>query len=98
MNSVKPVNEMYNTKCPCATVSMSQSEQNEKEALMERRPAGHGRKTVYMYQERIVSFCNSTDRFRTNADDNDLQRNGVLIWISSFITMIVMKMASCIGQ
>ena len=69
IKSVKPVDEMYNTKCPCVTVSMSQSEQKENEALMERRPPGDGRKTVYMYQEGIVSFRKSTDGGRTNADE-----------------------------
>ena len=47
--SVKPVDEVNNTKCPYATVSTSQSEQNENEAFIERRPMGDGRKTIYMY-------------------------------------------------
>ena len=47
-------------------------------------------------QERIVSFCNSTDGCKTSPDDFD--RKGVVVWIFSFMTIMMMMMASCIGQ
>ena len=72
-------------------------EQNGNEALMERRPTEYCRKTVNMYQERKVSFCNISDGYRAKADDFD--RKGVIVWIFSFMTMMMMMMmASCIGQ
>ena len=77
-----------------ANVSTSQTDQNGNEALMERRPTEDCRKTVNMYQERIVSFCNRTDGCKTSPDDFD--RKGVLVWIFSFMTMMMMMMASCI--
>ena len=98
MTLVIPVDELYNTKCQSATVSTSQSEQNEIEALMERRSLRDGKKTVYLYQERIVSFCNITDKYRKKADDNDFQGNCMLCLIFSFMTMIMMIMTSCLGQ
>ena len=44
-----------------ANVSTLQMEQNGNEALMERRPTEYCKKTVNMYQERKVSFCNISD-------------------------------------
>ena len=79
-----------------ANVSNLQMEQNDNEFVMERRPMRDGRKTVNMYQENIVSFCNSIDECKTSPDDFD--RKGVIIWIFSFMPMMVMMMASCIGQ
>ena len=76
-----------------ANVSTLQMEQNGNEALMERRPTEDCRKTVNMYQERIVDGC------KTSPDDFD--RKGVLVWIFSFMTMMMMMMmmmASCIGE
>ena len=71
-------------------------EQNGNEALMERQPTEDGRKTVCIYQERKVGFCNISDECKTSPDDSD--RKDVLVWIFSFMAMMVMKMASCIGQ
>ena len=48
--SVIPINEMYYTKSPGATVSTFQIKQNEGEALIEKRLLRDGRKTIYMYQ------------------------------------------------
>ena len=56
-----------------------------------------GRRTGDMYENRKVSFCNSTDECKTSPDDFD-NRKGVIIWIVSFLPMMVMMMASCIGQ
>ena len=78
------------------TISTFRSEQNENEALMERQPTEDGRKPVCIYQERKVSFCNITDECKTSSDDCD--RKDVLVWIFSFVAMMVMMMASCIGQ
>ena len=47
------------------------------------------------YREK-VSFCNILDGCRTNADV--FQRKDGMIWIFSFMTMMVMMMASCKGQ
>ena len=77
-------------------VSTSWSKQNENEALMERQPTEDGRKTVCIYQERKVSFCNISDEGKTSPDD--FNRKDVLVWIFSFMAMMVMMMASCIGQ
>ena len=78
-------------------VSKLQIEQNGNEALIQRRPTEYCRKTVEMYQERKVGFCNSTDECKTSPDDFD-NKKGVIIWIFSFIPMMVMMKASCIGQ
>ena len=83
-------------KCATVKVSTSRSKQNENEALMERQPTEDGRKTVCICQERKVSFCNITDGYKTSSDDFD--RKDVLVWIFSFMGMMVMMMASCIGQ
>ena len=63
---------------------------------MERRPKEFCRKTVNMFQEMKVSFCNISDECRTSPDDFD--REGMLVWIFSFMAMMVMMMTSCIGQ
>ena len=78
------------------TSKSSRSKQNENEALMERQPTEDGRKTECIYQERKVSFCNISDECKTSPDDFD--RKYVLVWILSFTAMMVMMMASCIGQ
>ena len=78
-------------------VSNLQIEQNGNEALMEMQPMEYCRKTVEMYQERKVSFSSSTDECKTSPDDFD-NRKGVIIWIFSFMSMMRMMMASCIGQ
>ena len=74
------------------SVSSIQIEQNGNEIWMEKRPTEECRKTV----ERKVSFCNILDGCRTKADV--FQRNDGMIWIFSFMTMMVMMMALCIGQ
>ena len=79
-----------------ANVSNLQMEQNGNEALMERRPMGDGRRTGNMYEDRKVRLCNITDECRTSPDDFD--REDMLVWIFSFMAMMVMMMASCIGQ
>ena len=66
------------------------------EALMERRPREYFRINLEMYQERKVRFCNITDKCKTSPDD--LDRKDVLVWIFSFMAMMRMMMASCIGQ
>ena len=53
-----------------ANVSTLQMEQNGNEALME-----DGKKTVCMYQEKIVSIYNSANGCRAKADD--FNRKGV---------------------
>ena len=67
---------------------------------MERQPTENGRKTVCMYQERKVSFCNISDECKTSPDD--FNRKDMLLWIFSFMTtmmmMMMMMIASCIGQ
>ena len=80
-----------------ANVSILQMEQNGNEALMEMQHTEYCRKTVEMYQERKVSFSSSTDECKTSPDDFD-NRKGVIIWIFSFMAMMVMMMASCKGQ
>ena len=77
-----------------ANVSTLQIEQNGNEALMERQPTESGRKTVCMYQEKIVSIFNSADGYRAKADDFD--RKGVIVWTFSFMTM--MMIASCMDM
>ena len=56
-----------------------------------------GWSTGDMYENRKVSFRNSTDECKTSPDDFD-NRKCVIIWIVSFLPMMVMMMASCIGQ
>ena len=77
-------------------VSKLQIEQNGNEALMERRPMRDGRRTGDMCENRKVRLCNITDECRTSPDD--FYRKDVLVWIFSFIAMMVMMMASCIGK
>ena len=91
VTSAKPIE-----KCATVQVSTSRSKQNENEALMERQPTEDGRKTVCIYQERKVNFCNISDECKTSPDDFD--RKYVLVWNFSFMAMMVMMMASCIGQ
>ena len=55
-----------------------------------------GRRTRDMYENRKVKFCNITDECKTSPDDFD--RKDVLVWIFSFMAMMVMMMASYIGQ
>ena len=78
-----------------ANVSDLQMEQNDNEFLMERRPM-KDRRTEDMYEDGKVRFCNITDEGRTSPDDCD--RENMLVWIFSFMAMMVMMMASCIGQ
>ena len=77
-------------------VSTLQIEQNGNEALTERRPMRVGRRIGDMYENRKVRFCNITDECKTSPDDFD--RKDVLVWIFSFVAMMRMMMASCIGQ
>ena len=55
-----------------------------------------GRRTGDVYENRKVRFCNITDECKTSPDDFD--RKDVLVWIFSFMAMMRMMMASCIGQ
>ena len=57
-----------------ASVSTLRMEQNGNEALIERRPTEDCMKTINMYQERIVSFYNSTDGSKTSPDDFDRKK------------------------
>ena len=91
VTSAKPIE-----KCATVQVSTSKSKQNENEALMERQPMEERRKTVCIYQERKVSFCNFSDECRTSPDDFD--REDMLVWIFSFMMTMMMMIASCIGQ
>ena len=79
-----------------ASVSSIQKEQNGNEALTERQPMKDGRRTGDMYEDGKVRFCNITDECRTSPDE--FGRKDVLSWIFSFMAMMVMMMASCIGQ
>ena len=45
---------------------------------------------------RKVKICNITDECKTSPDEFD--RKDMLVWIFSFMAMMVMMMASCIGQ
>ena len=45
---------------------------------------------------KIVSIFNSADGCRANADDFD--RKAVIVWIFSFMTMMMIIMASCTGK
>ena len=73
-------------------VSYLQIRQNGNEASMRRRPTEEYRETV----QRTVSFCNITDECRTSLDDFD--RKDMLVWMFSFMAMMVMMMVSCIGK
>ena len=66
------------------------------EAWTKGRPMGDGRRTGDMYEDGTVRFCNITDECRTSPDEFD--RKDVLVWIFSFMAMMVMMMVSCIGQ
>ena len=79
-----------------ANVSTLQMEQNGNEALTERRPMRDGRRIGDMCENRKVRFCNISDECRTSLDDFD--RKDMLVWMFSFMAMMVMMMASCIGQ
>ena len=79
-----------------AYVSNLQMEQNGNEALTERRPMRDGRRTGDMYEDRKVRFCNITDECKTSPDDID--RKDALVWMFSFMAMMVRMMVSCIGQ
>ena len=79
-----------------ANVSYLQIRQNGNEASMKRRPTEVCRKTVIMFQERKVSFSSSTDECRTSPDEFD--RKDMLVWVFSFMAMMVRMIASCIGQ
>ena len=76
-------------------VSNLQMEQNGNEALTERRPM-KDRRTGDMYKDGKVRFCNITDECRTSPDEFD--RKDMIVWIFSFMAMMVMMMVSCIGQ
>ena len=79
-----------------AYVSNLQMEQNGNEALTERRPMRDGRRTGDMYEDREVRFCNITDECKTSPDD--IHRKDALVWMFSFMAMMVMMMVSCIGK
>ena len=79
-----------------ANESNLQIEQNGNEALTEGRPMEYGRRTGDMYEDGKVRFCNITDECRTSPDEFD--RKDMIVWIFSFMAMMVMMMASCIGQ
>ena len=79
-----------------AIVSTLQMEQNSNEALTERRPMRDGRRTGDMYENGKVRFCNITEECKTSPDEFD--RKDMIVWIFSFMAMMVMMMASCIGQ
>ena len=78
------------------SASSIQIEQNGNKAWAEGRPMGDGRRTENMYEDRKVRVCNITDECKTSPDDID--RKDALVWIFSFMAMMVMMMASCIGQ
>ena len=77
-------------------VSNLQIEQSGNEVLTERRSMRDGKRTGDMYENRKVRFCNISDECRTSPDDFD--RKDMLVWIFSFMAMMVMMVASCIGQ
>ena len=79
-----------------ANVSTLQMEQNGNEALTERRPMRDGRRIGDMCENRKVRFCYISDECRTSLDDFD--RKDMLVWMFSFMAMMVMMMVSCIGQ
>ena len=70
-------------------------EQNGYEVLTERRPV-RDRRIGDMYENRKVRFCNISDECRTSQDD--FYRKNMLVWMFSFMAMMVMMMVSCIGQ
>ena len=76
--------------------SSIQIEKNGNEAWTEGRPMGDGRRIGNMYEDRKVRFCNITDECKTSPDDID--RKDALVWIFSFMAMMVMMMALGIGQ
>ena len=78
------------------SVNSIQIEQNGNEALTERPPKKDGRRTGDMYENRKVRFRNITDECKTSPDEFD--RKGMLVWILSLMAMMVMMVASCIGQ
>ena len=78
-----------------AIVSTLQMEQNGNEALTERRPM-KDRRTGDMYEDGKVRFCNITDECKTSPDEFD--RKDMIVWIFSFMAMMVMMMVSCIGK
>ena len=77
-------------------VSNLQVEQNDNEVLTERRPMRDSRRTGDMYENGKVRFCNITDECRTSPDEFD--RKDMIVWIFSFMAMMVMMMVSCIGK
>ena len=77
-------------------VSNLQIEQNGYEVLTERRSMRDDKRIGDMCENRKVRFCNITDECQTNPDVSD--RKDVLVCIFSFMAMMVMMMASCIGQ
>ena len=79
-----------------AIVSNLQTEQNGYEALTEGRPMGDGRRTGDMYEDGKIRVCNITDECRTSPDEFD--RKDMIVWMFSFMAMMVMMMVSCIGQ
>ena len=79
-----------------AIVSNLQTEQNGYEALTKGRPMGDGRRTGDMYEDGKVRVCNITDECRTSPDEFD--RKYMIVWMFSFMAMMVMMMASCIGK
>ena len=78
-----------------ANVSNLQMEQNGNEFLMEMRPM-KDRRTGDMYEDGEVRFCNISDECRTSLDNFD--RKDMLVWMFSFMAMMVLMMESCIGQ
>ena len=78
-----------------AIVSTLQMEQNGNEALTERRPM-KDRRTGDMYEDGKVRFCNIIDECKTSPDEFD--RKDMIVWIFSFMAMMVMMMVSCIGK
>ena len=78
-----------------ANVRILQMEQNGNEVLTERRPM-RDRRTGDMDENRKVRICKISDECRTSPDDFD--REDMRVWIFSFMAMMVMMMASCIGQ
>ena len=79
-----------------ANVRNLQMEQNGNEALTERRTMRDGRRNGDMYEDGKVRFCNITDECRTSPDEFD--RKDMIVWIFSFMAMMVMMMVSCIGK
>ena len=79
-----------------ANESNLQIEQNGNETLTERRPMGDGRRTGDMYEDGKVRVCNITDECRTSPDEFD--RKDMIVWMLSFMAMMVMMTVSCIGK